>query len=222
MTLDDIGLYTHSGNHPDTQPPLHAQARCVCSLVRRYLPRYKNDSAWKINVYIQSDPVNSRVVTTNRIASVTLKRDVERFFSLGDAEKKRFAFEALLEGTRIISEHHDWPTAEIVEAFNKADQEQLVNEWRFQPKWNPSRTLRAYVRCNHELQSFRAWMCVESRDGNLVAEQHLFDEIPEEFCFFPRLGTVRWTDRSTVRLLDRSGDPVGDHLQVDLERLQAM
>lgn len=222
MTLDDIGLYTRSVNHPDSQRPLHAQARCVCSLVRRYLPRYKNEDAWKINVYIQDGPVDNRVVTSNGIASVALRREVEIFFSLGDAEKKRFAFDALLEGARIISEHHGWPTAEITEAFKKADQDQLVNEWRFQPKWNPSRKLRAHVRCAHELQSFRAWLCVEGRDGNLIAEQHLFDATPEEFCFVPRLGTVRWTDKSTVQLVDRSGEPVGNRLQVDLEKVQAM
>ncbi len=222
MTLDDIGLYTRSANHPDSQRPLHAQVRCVCSLVRRYLPRHKNENAWKINVYIQNDPVENRVVTTNGIASVSLSRDVESFFLLGDAEKKRFAFDALLEGARIISEHHGWPTTEIIEAFDKAAQDQLVNEWRFQPKWNPSRNLRAYVRCAHDLDKFCAWMCVEDRDGNTVAEQHLFDETPEEFCYVPRLGTVRWTDKSTVHLSDRSGEPVGDQLQIDLERLKAM
>jgi hypothetical protein len=222
VTLDDIGLYTTSTKHPDSQRPLHAQARCVCSLVRRYLPRHKNDNAWKINVYIQDDPDEERVVTANGIASVTLRREVDSFFSLGDADKKRFAFDALREGARIVSEHHDWPTAEIIEAFEKAQQDQLVNEWRFQPKWNPSRNLRAYVRCAHELQRFQAWMCVEDRDGNVVAEQHLFDETPEEYCYFPRLGAVRWTDKSTVRLNDRSGESVADDLHVDLEKLRAM
>ena len=108
-----------------------------------------------------------------------------------------------------------------VEAFDKADQNKLVNEWQFQPKWNPSRKLRAYIRCAHELDSFRAWMCVEDQDGNLVAERHLFDETPEEFCYVPRLGTVRWTDKATVRLADRSGEPVGEQLQIDIEKLQA-
>lgn len=221
MTLDDIGLYSNSTSHPGSQRPLHAQARCVCSLIRRYLPRHKNDNAWKINVYIRDDPAEGRVATANGIASVTLTRDVDRFFSLGDVEKKQFAFDALLEGARIVSEHHSWPTAEITEAFRKAEQDQLVNEWRFQPKWNPSRKLRAFVRCAHELQEFRAWMCVEDRNGKLVAEQHLFDETPEEFCYFPRLGTVRWTDKATVRLNDRSGEPVGDDLHVDLEKIRA-
>lgn len=186
------------------------------------MPRHKNEDAWKINVYIQDDPVENRVVTSNGIASVTLQREVESFFSLGDEEKKRFAFDALLEGARIISEHHRWPTAEIIEAFEKAEQDQLVNEWRFQPKWNPSRNLRAYVRCAHEIQSFQARMCVEDRNGNVVAEQHLFDETPEETCYFARLGTVRWVDKLTVRLNDRSGEPVANDLHVDLEKVQAV
>jgi len=191
-------------------------------LVRRNLPRHKNDNAWKINVYIQDDPIEERVATANGIASVTLRRNVDSFYLLGDSEKKLFAFDALREGARIISEHHGWPTAEIDEAFEKAQQDQLANEWRFQSKWNPSRNLRAYVRCVHELERFHAWICVEDRDGNLVAEKHLFDETPEEFCYFPRLGTVRWTDKLTVSLSDRSGEPVADDLRVDLEKVQAM
>lgn len=215
MTLDDIGLYAQSSKHPDSQRSLHSQARCVCSLIRRYLPRLQNDSAWRINVYIQGQPVEERVVNSNGITSTTIVRDADSFFSLGNAEKKRFVFDALLEGAKVVSQHHGWPTAEIVEAFDKAQQDSLVNEWRFQPKWSPSRKLRAYVRCIRDLEVFRAWMCVEDRDGNLVAERHLFDETPEEYCYFPRLGTVRWMNKMEVRLNDRSGQPVAEDLRVE-------
>ena len=214
MTLDDIGLYSEGAEEPKQHKPLHRQARCVCSLVRRYLPRLKNENAWKINVYVREDAPKQVVSTNGGIVSVRLVRDVFEFYALSEQEKKWYVYEALLEGATIASSHLGWPTDEIVEAFTRARQDDLINEWKFQPKWSPTRKLRAYVRCVHEIESFRAWMRVEDRDGSLVAEQHLFDEIPDEFCFFPRLGKVRWIDRTSVRLSDRAGQPVADDLRV--------
>jgi hypothetical protein len=221
VTLDDIGLYSLSAKAPEPHKPLHSQARCVCALIRRFLPRLKNEQAWKINVYVHGGDGEQIVKTHNGITSINLKRDVEGFFALNDAEKKRFAYEALREGATIVSDHHGWPTQEILKAFDSALHENLVNEWEFQPKWSPSRKLRAYVKCSHEVDQFQAWMRVEDRAGQLIAEQFLFDEVPDEFCFFPRLGKVRWIDKMAVRLIDRSGEAVADDLHVDMETASA-
>lgn len=221
MTLDDIGLIAQPPEAPEPYKPLHSQARCVCALVRRFLPRIRNEQAWKINVYLRSDAGERQVETYNGITSICLKRDIEGFFALNDADKKRFAYEALREGAEIVSDHHGWPTQEILEAFDKALLEDLVNEWKFQPKWSPSRKHRAYVKCSFETDRFRAWMNVEDRDGQLLAERFLFEEVPDEYCIFPLLGKVRWIDKMTVRLLDRSGEAVGEDLHIRLEEAPA-
>lgn len=217
MTLDDIGLYSQPAKAPLPHQPLHLQTRCVCALIRRFLPKLRNEHAWKINVYVQDVNDRQQVSTHNGITSIKLRRDVQRFFTLSDAEKKLFAYEALRAGTTIVSDHHGWPTPRVLEAFDAALDRNLVNEWAFQPKWNPSRDLRAYVLCSHETDRFRAWLRVKDRAGQLVAEKFLFDDTPDEFCFLPRLGKVRWTAKTTVRLVDKSGRAVGDDLKVDLD-----
>lgn len=222
MTLDDIGLYSEPTKAPAPHKPLHSQARCVCALIRRFLPRLKNGKAWKINVYVRGADDEQRVKTHNGITSISLKRDLEGFFAMNDADKKQFAYEVLREGATIVSDHHGWPTQEILKAFDAALLEDLVNEWEFQPKWSPSRKLRAYVKCSHDTDRFRAWMRVEDRAGQLITEQFLFDEEPSEYCFFPRLGKVRWVDKTTVRLIDRSGGAVADDLHVNLENAQVL
>jgi len=215
MILRELGLYSDPPQPPDGHRPLHVQTRCVCALVERFLPPLVTEKEWKISVHVSPSCAKAPMLTVSGVATVTIVRDVSAFFDMDDSAKKEFAIKALQEGAVFAAKHYGWPTDQISAAISEAKRLGLVNEWKFQPKWNPSRKLKASVVCRHETDKFCAELQVEDRQGALVGQQRLFEDIPSEFCFAPRLGNIKWNSTSSVCLYDRSGHIVGEPMEID-------
>jgi len=215
MILREIGLISDPPQPPEGYRPLHDQTRCVSALVERFLPQIVTENEWKISIHLSSESDFDPILTISGVAIVTIERNVPAFFDMDNSAKKIFAIDAIEEGAALAAAHYQWPADRILSALDEARQLDLVNEWNFRPKWNPSRRLRASVFCRHETETFSAELQVEDRQGALVAQKHLFDEIPSEFCFVPRLGDVKWIGKSSVCLYDKAGNIVGEELDLN-------
>lgn len=213
MILREFGI------HADARPargqrPIHDQTRCVLALFERHLPRVETDGVWKLSVQLSAAPETSDIETQLGVARVPLAVDPGPFYELPVAGKKRLSLELLERGIERARTELGWPAGPFAAAARAVRAANLTNAWCFDPKWAPGRRFRAYVHCEHEPELFSGELRIESREGAVVARATVLQEIPSEFCFVPRLGKVKWLDRTRVVLLDKRGHATCRALEV--------
>lgn len=109
------------------------EARSVCSLVTRLLPKTKTKRYKKVLVRCTRVLTEGAAPVVHQlgVAFVEIPRDGRELFALSETEKRRWAFEALREGVLKVAIHEGMDIQLIESAFVRAESVNLQNVWRW-------------------------------------------------------------------------------------------
>lgn len=189
---------------------LSFETRSVMALYRRCFPELKVDRAWKVLIECVPQVIRSEV--RDLLGAFTLQRqfDLEKYRSAEISERKRIALETIHQGSLAVAKLCGWPLEPFETAYKGVIERNYVNEWTWpkSPKSSPDRKRIAYIQCLHEHDGFYAWIVVEDKKGNKLGKEFAFKELPDEFCFIPKLSKLVWTSNERVVLLDRKDNEI--------------
>jgi hypothetical protein len=184
------------------------ETRCIAALYTRCLSPVTTRTAWKMLIECVKTKSRDNVQDLLGVLTCEVESDVRAFLLGSVPEKKKATLEILHRGVLEIAKRCDLPAAPFEEAYAAVIHRHYVNEWTWRkPVYDATRRCRAFVRCEHEVEFFRATLIIEGRDGTELARTVAFTERPHEFSFVPMLGKLRWQE-STAVLEDDSGNVV--------------
>ncbi len=174
--------------------------RNVAALLERNFKPFKTSDVWKLLIKCVSPAaLNESFILIGGVLTIEVPHDPALFLKLNENEKKEFAINALIDGFERASKDRNWSFAPFQESINRARESRLNNEWWFgKPKINRARQLVARIRCKHGVERFVAEIVVSDRTGNVLSILPLFEEIPSDFSFVPRLGRIDWRNESEI------------------------
>jgi hypothetical protein len=115
-----------------------------------------------------------------------------------ECDKKRAALGILWEGLRKAVALQCWDLAPFADTRERVLGAGIENEWIWKSKWSPGKRWQAVVVCRHEVCRFEAVVDIRDRSGNVVRQGKLLEDVPSEFSFAGRLGSLRWVGRDEV------------------------
>lgn len=104
-----------------------------------------------------------------------------------------------------LTETYSWDRENFKEAYKKVVQEDFINHYVRQEKWNRSKKFCAKMFCEHDADIFRCSLFVFNKIGDLISKNKLFEEKPDEFYFNSRIGNIKWINNTTVAHLSKDG-----------------
>jgi hypothetical protein len=199
-----------SGRDPTERFTFRDHTRCISALYARVLSPVVTRSGWKILVECVDAKTRDDVQDLLGVLVYEIEHDVAPFFRMSGAEKKRETLEILHRGVLQVAARCGLPAGPFETAYEEVIRRDYRNAfaWR-KPVYHPSRRKRAVVRCEHEVEYFRATLAIEARDGAELAATTAFTERPSEFLFVPLLGRLSWRGDTAV-LKDDDGAIVSE------------
>jgi hypothetical protein len=84
----------------------------------------------------------------------------------------------------------------------KAEQANYLNEWTWKkPVANQNKDYFAEVLCQHNVESMDISIVIKNKKGDLVGQQLIIQELPDEFAYDKHLGRFVWQSNEEVALI---------------------
>ena len=209
MQLRELDLDWPQAGRTERQT-FRRQTRCISSLYERMLGPISVEAGWKVLVECVRDVQRDDIRNLLGVFVVQMPFDHAAFAAADVTGRKQRALDALHRGAVRVAVGQSWATAPFEGALEQVVRRNYVNEWTWpDPRWSPGGTHKAFLRCLHDVDRFRAWLVVEDRQGAEVGRELVLDEEPDEFLFVPKMGALVWVSEQVVKLHAKSGDSVG-------------
>lgn len=184
------------------------QTRTVTALFSRCAtPLRETGKSWKLIVeVVTSVPANnSREVLG--VLLVQVPGRVPSFFELNDHEKLEKSLEYLMLGVKKVAQEKGWQIAPFVQTQEKIRSLSFINEWVWKkPIFNKEKSLSAEVFVEHKLAYASISVRFRNKEKLIVQSVELVKERPNEFIFYPYLGTFSWLNSTSVELVSQDGE----------------
>lgn len=183
---------------------LSSFSRCVYAHFERHFQPINTDGVYRIILKLCEQ--DSRIGTVE-ISSSVLKYyksfNFELFEKSDEREKKVILLDALYRSLLELADLYSWNKENFKVAYEKVRNEDYVNHYVHQEKWNRSKSMQARVFCEHEAEVFICSLVIVNKLGELISKKTLFKEKPEEFYFNGRLGSIKWINNTTLAHLSK-------------------
>lgn len=183
------------------------ETRCVAALIERLLPKITTADSWKVLFKCVSTINRERHLVSGGVCELEVQADVEQFFTLSDPQKKEWTLQVIEDGLSKLLPQTGWPPEPFQQTIERARALGLVNDyvWR-KPLHSPTRKMTAEILVQHDMQACDISMIIRDRSGQILRQELLISELPDEFFFYWHLGALKWQSATQVALTNRDGD----------------
>lgn len=179
------------------------QVRCITALYERLFPAFETQDCWKILINCVGDSPKIGYRNLLGVYELDVLADVELFFSLADAEKRRWAFQILQLGITNLLKQTSWEAEPFITTFKRMEDLNLQNVWIWKTVRSSSQNLIAEVWIEHNVQSCAINLVVRDLSGQEVKQQTLITELPDEWAYARHLGSLAWESDTRVVLKNK-------------------
>jgi hypothetical protein len=194
--------YDYNENWHEKISSFSFQTRCIASLYRRNLEKFKTDDCWKILVKCVKEITDSKI-RTGGVCELQVVYDADEFFALSNYDKKVTTLRILKQGIDLVAEEKHWDKEPFDIAYNKVIECDYVNKWIWKKtKYNPSKKLIAKIYGEHDVDSVDISLVILNRKGEELKRVKIISTLPDELCYSIHLGELRWVSDSEVSLVN--------------------
>lgn len=205
MKLKEFEIWAYELSLDDAKP-IHRFSRCVLAHFERVFSPIDTDGVYRVIVKFTSD---FNLAGTIEMSSAVLKYykvfDIAEFKRLDLIQKKTSLLNVMYESLLELATQYSWSENHFTEAYQKVVAADLVNHYAQQVKWNRARNLQASIFCEHEPEFFRGSLVIVDKSNQVVLQEVLFEEEPDEFFFNSRLGKLSWLHNGALRFANNQG-----------------
>jgi hypothetical protein len=180
------------------------QVRCIASLYIFLLGRFPTERSKKVMVNCVESPGDGVQTTKDGFTEVSVKLDIDSYFSLSDFDKKTHILKKIDEGIVKVANEYSWEHDVFNRITAEIKERNYVNEYVWAQKSSPDRKYMAEVFCTHDIDYFSAMLNIrDKKSGDLVKTQKVLQERPHELVFTQYLGDLKWVSDRTVAMTYR-------------------
>lgn len=203
LTKEEATRQDYQDNCKDFHVLFGDQVRCVASLYTDILGEFKTEETQKIIIFCVTDldKLKSVPKTALGFTEVYVLLDLESYWELSNIEKKKVILEKINEGILQVANHYSWD----ISIFNRVSKEVIdknyVNEYSLKQKASPDRKHKAEIFCQHDIDFITISMIIrEGKSNEIIKNELLFKDRPNEFSFVQKLGDLKWISNSEITL----------------------
>lgn len=192
-------------NWKEKRRQFQLMTRCMTSMIERTIPNIKTKDCWKILIECVEKPTRKEIINLLGVYTVQVPFDINLFWEMNSFQKKKYVVTKIREAMKIIVQYNYFNVEEIVNACNKVENLNYVNEWYWNKPVN-NKHVSAQIKVLHEVE--KVTICVVFKDSikESYKEIILVSDIPDERVYGKYLGKLEWISVSTVRLSAKSGE----------------
>ena len=179
--------------------------RCMTAMIERIMPRITTKDCKKLLIECVYQPSRNSVINLSGLYCVQVPFEVDRFWEMGNLEKKIYIIRKIKEALMIISQNNCFDVAPIENACDEVINNGYLNEWYWK-KPVKSKQLSAQIKIIHELESVRLYVVFKDLLKNVQKEKFLVSALPDEFVYSQYLGKLEWISEEMVKLTTKSGE----------------
>ncbi|OCQ17904.1 hypothetical protein A7985_25215 [Pseudoalteromonas luteoviolacea] len=173
--------------------------RCVCAHFERHLGSVETNGIYRVVIKLSDlDEREGKIEVSNSVLKYYRTFNFSFFQSLDTLKKKELLLTELINSLIQLCDSEGWPKKPFLDAYDSVVKEKFVNIYTIKRKQNRSRTLEARIIADHNETTFDCFLNVNDKDGNLLVNEKLFSEEPDEYIFNSRIGDIKWLDSSTI------------------------
>lgn len=179
------------------------QVRCIARLYTDLLGKFKTEETKKLNIYCVTDldKLNSVTKTALGFTDVYVFIALESYWKLSNIEKKKVILEKINEGILQVANHYSWDISILNRVSKEVIDRNYVNEYSLKQKASPDRKHKAEIFCQHDIDFITISMIIRERKSNeIIKNELLFKDRPNEFSFVQKLGDLKWISNSEITL----------------------
>lgn len=177
------------------------QVRCIASLYTYLLGRFPNERTKKVMINCMEHPNDEVHTTPDGFTEVSVKLDIDSYFSLSTYEKKRLILVKINEGIVKAANEYSWDKEIFKQITTEIHLRNFANDYVWKQKNSPNRKFKAEVFCEHDIDFFTATLSIkDNKSGDLVRTKKVLHERPHELIFAQYLGDLRWNSDRSVEL----------------------
>jgi len=212
MELKEIAFSDMTNRMNKNEIGFNHQTRIFQLLLGRYLSGIRTKDVKYLNVYC-IDKVKEILIDPFVIEgglTVKIPYNPIRFLACKTDEEK------FNEYTRIINEYiapvfkeKEWDFSPVYHALNKIEEHKYQAEFILKgtPKKSPDRRHIAHVIGIHMTTTFKLIAKIYDKDGLLIKEKILVEDIPNEIVYRRYLGMSEWIDNKTFQVISKTRLP---------------
>lgn len=180
------------------------QVRCIASLYTFMLGRFPTERSKKIIINCVEFPKDGVQTTVDGFTEVSVKLDIDSYFSLSDFDKKPLILKIIDEGIVKVASEYSWERDVFNRITAEIKERDYVNEYVWAQKSSPDRKYMAEVFCTHDIDYFSATLNIkDKKSGDLVKTKKVLQERPHELIFTQYLGDLKWVSDRTLAMTYR-------------------
>lgn len=196
----------YRNNHREYVVLLRDRTRCIASMIERYYKPITTDKYWKILVNLLKEEDSSfRENSSGGVLEAYCVYNYKTLLELSDYEFKKVTLELIEKTVLQAMREHNWDTESFVYACDQVRLNDYQNKWVWKKKKNKS-SIVGEVFIEHEVKSVKIFMRVKSKSGEIIKEQQLIEDMPNEFVYAPYLGEIEWISDNCVALITKKGE----------------
>ncbi len=177
------------------------QVRCIAGLYTFLLGRFPNDRSKKIMINCVEFPGDGVQTTTDGFTEVSVKLDVDSYFSLSDFDKKTLILNKIDEGIVKVANEYSWEHDVFNRITAEIKERNYVNEYTWAQRSSPDRKYMAEMFCTHDIDYFSATLNIrDKKSGELIKSKKVLQERPHELIFNQYLGDLKWVTDRTITM----------------------
>jgi hypothetical protein len=183
-------------------------------LLSRYLKGVKTIDVEYLMVYCIEN-IKETIVDTYTIENgLTIKIPYNpiKFLELSTPEEKYQEYcRVLNEYISPVFSENNWDYTPVIQALDKIKDHNYLIEFLLKgtPKKSPDKSHTAFVYAIHTNISFKLFAKIYDKDGVLVKESLLVEEVPNHIVYRRFLGKPEWKDNKTFQVSSKTSKWVG-------------
>lgn len=196
----------YSNNHKKYVVQMRDYTRCITSMIERFFEPIPNEKYWKILINVlKKEDSDFRENSSGGVLETYCVYDYETLFEMSDIEIKKITLELVEKTVLETMYNHNWNTESFEYACNQVRINDYQNKWVWKKKKNKLGII-AEIFINHDVKNVEIYMRIKSKSNELIKEELLIKDIPNEFVYVPYLGDIKWIDDHCVALMTKRGD----------------
>jgi hypothetical protein len=214
MELKNIILNDVTNRQKKKEIGFNLQTNIFEILLSRYLKGVITDDVKYLMVYC-IDNIRETIIDSFTIENgLTIKIPYNpiHFLELSNPEEK------FQEYCRVLNEYispvfreKKWDYTQVVRALDKIKDHNFLIEFLLKgtPKKSPDKNHIAFVTGVHTISSFRLIAKIYDKEGVLVKENTLVEEVPSDIVYGRFIGKPEWKDNKTFQVSSKTSQWVG-------------
>jgi hypothetical protein len=204
LTESEAIRYDYEQNWKQKRMLFRDQVRCIASLYVFLLGRFPTEGSKKVMINCMESPGEEVSTTTDGFTEVSVKLDIDSYFSLSIFGKKKLILEKINEGMIKVANEYSWEHGVFNRITAEIKDRNYVNKYVWAQKSSSDRKYKAEVFCEHDIEFFTATLIIiDKKSGKVVKSKKVLQERPHELVFNQYLGDLKWISDRTIALTYR-------------------